>query len=446
MTASPAPGGAGFHLPPTATRTLSNGARLFVMEYHKIPLIELEVIFPAGAALDPAGREGIADLTADLLRKGAGARGAKEIADVVDFAGGALSASADQDGTRIAAEFLARDLDLALELVSDIVMRPSFTPEEVERLKGETIGELQAMRENPGLMASRRFIEILYAGHPYGHPTAGWEKSVAAITREEIMAFYRAHYRPAHAIIIAVGDFNGGEVMSRLERRFGEWKGDAGTAPHPPRPASPKGRTVTLIEKADATQSQIRIGGVGIRRTDPDYAALQVANTILGGGFTSRLVEEIRVNRGLSYGVGSRFYPLVEAGPFLISASTKNESTLEAIQVTLAELDKFRKEGPTIGEVAKARRYMRGTFAIGHQTPDAMADALGEIAFYNLPANYYDTWLDRIDAVRVEDVRKAAAAHLPAEDLTILVLGQAAAISKDLQTLGPLQTLPLARD
>src|SRR5262245_4979857 len=296
MTTDRAQMAGGFKLPASATRSLSNGVRVHVMEYHELPLVDLHVVITAGAAHDPAGKEGLADLVAGLLRKGAAARSAQEVAEAVDFVGGSLEASADPDGTRVTAEFMARDLGLGLELLGDVLMRPAFAPEEIERLKGETIAELKAARENPSLLASRRFFQILYGDHPYAHPTPGFEASVASITPEDVRRFYRAHYTPDAAIVVAVGDFKSDEMFSRLEKALGGWTGRSAAQSALPAPAPPKGRTIHLIDKPDQTQSQIRIGGIGIKRTDPDYTAVQVANTILGGGFTSRLMEEIRVN------------------------------------------------------------------------------------------------------------------------------------------------------
>ncbi|HKY31122.1 MAG TPA: pitrilysin family protein [Candidatus Polarisedimenticolia bacterium] len=434
----------GFKLPPSVTRTFSNGMKACVMEYHELPLVDFQVIVRAGAAHDPRGKEGLASLVADLLRKGTAKRRAKEIADAVDFVGGVLSASADQDGTRVSAEFMAKDLDLALELLADTLQRPAFAPEEVERSRAETLAELQAIKENPSLLASRRFIELLYGGHPYGHPTTGWESSVATVTQADVKGYYDRHYVPGNVIVVAVGDFRAEEMLQRIERAFRAW---------PPRPLpeaaippvkDPARPGVVLIDKPESTQSQIRMGAVGIRRGDPDYVGIQVANTILGGGFTSRLVEEIRVNRGLSYGASSRFYPLVEQGPFLVSTFTKNETTLEAIKVARQVVEGFRREGATQEELDKARKYLKGSFAIGHQSPDSMADALAEIAFYGLPADYYDTYLQRVEAVSVADVKRIAAERFPVDEMMVVVLGEAERIRKDLETLGPVATAPLS--
>jgi len=440
MSASAMSGG--FKLPPHTTRTLKNGARLYVMEYHELPLVDFGVIIGSGSAVDPKGKEGLASLVAELLRKGTATRSAREIADAVDFVGGSLSASADQDGSHLGAEFLAKDLDLALDLLADTLLRPSFTQEEVDRARAETLGELKAAKENPGLLASRRFIEVLYRGHPYGHPTTGWESSVESITRDDVMRYYRDHYAPDNVIVVAVGDFKSDDMLAKLEARLSGWGGKASVRKPLPDPAAPKGRGIYLVDKPDSTQSQIRYGGLGIRRTDPDFAALTVANTILGGGFTSRLVEEIRVNRGLSYGVNSRFYSLLQRGPYMINTFTKNQTTLETVKLAQEVQSKFLKEGPTQEEIDKARKYLKGSFAIGHQSPDAMADVLGEIAFYGLAPDYYDTWLDRIARVTAEDVKRVSA-KFPEAESVLLVLGQASEIRKDLETLGAVSVVPL---
>lgn len=435
-------GGGRFRLPPSESVTLDNGMRVLAMETRGLPLVDFDLIVGSGAAHDPAGLEGLADLTADLLRKGTAKRTAVELADAIDFTGGALGASADQDGTRMSAEFLSSDLDLGLDLLAEIAMSPAFATDEVERLKGETISELKAVKENPALIASRRFVNILFSGHPYGHPTPGWESSVAAITREDVRAFYASHYTPATMILVGAGDFTSAEFIAKARERFGGWRGGAGKPAPVPEPAKPSGRRIYFMDKPDATQSHIRIGGVGLCRTDPQYTQANVANTILGGGFTSRLVEEIRVNRGLSYGVGSRFYPLVRGGAFLINASTKNQTTRETVEVALDVLGRFRAEGVTGEELDKAKRYLRGTFAIGHQTPEAMAESLADIAFYGLPRDYYDTYLDRVTAITQGDVANVAA-RFPFEEMVVLVLGKASEVLGDLEKVGPVTVLPL---
>jgi zinc protease len=433
-----------FRLPPSVSKTFSNGVRAYVMEYHELPLVDFQVVLGAGAAHDPKGKEGLASLTAELLRKGTSKRSAKEIADTVDFVGGLLGGSADHDGTRVTAEFMAKDTDLALDLLSDLVMNPAFAPEEVDRQKSETVAELQAAKENPSLLASRRFVELLFEGHPYGHPTVGWESTVSKLTAQDVKAFHAEHAVPSNALVVAVGDFKTADMMSKLERAFGGWKGARRERAEIAPPEAPGRSALYLIDKPDSTQSQVRIGAVGIRRKDPDYVTVQVANTILGGGFTSRLVEEIRVNRSLSYGASSRFYPLVQPGPFLVSTFTKNETTREIIEVAREILTRFHKEGATEEEVDKARKYLRGTFAIAHQSPDSMAEALAEIAFYGLPADTYDTYLDRLAKVTVEDVRRVARERFPLQNMVTVVLGEAKSVREQVDKLGPVTVVPLA--
>ena len=441
------PAGAGFKLPPSLSRTLDNGVRIHVMEFRGLPLVNCNVIVSAGAAHDPKGKEGLADLTATLLRKGTTSRSAMEIASEIDLLGATMEAVADPDATQIKTEFLARDTEAALSLLIDVLAHPAFSAEELERLRGEKIGALQAVRDDPATLAGRRFLELLYGKHPYGHAVTGWEATVGAIAREDVLDFYGRNYVPARMIVVAVGDFEAPAMLARLESLFsalpaGSGGGASGGNAPLAEPVAPAARAIYLVDKPESTQSQIRIGGIGINRRDPDYIPLVVANTILGGGFTSRLVEEIRVNRGLSYGVRSRMLAQVQPGPFVISTFTKNATTLETVKVALAELEKFRRDGVTAAELEKARGYLKGTFAIHNQTGSALADALADIAFYNLPADYYDTYLERIMAVTVEDIARVAQ-RLPFEKLQIVVLGEAKAVRSDLATLGSVKDVPL---
>ncbi len=441
------PAGSGFRLPPSLSRTLDNGLRLHVMEFRGLPLVNCNVIVGAGAAHDPKGKEGLADMTATLLRKGTTSRSAMEIASEMDVLGATLDAVADPDATQVKTEFLARDADTALGLLVEVLAHPAFAPEELERLRGEKLGALQAVRDDPATLAGRRFVELLYGKHPYGHPVTGWEYTVGAIAREDVTGFYSRHYVPSRMIVVAVGDFEAPRMLEKLAGLFStlpaaKQGADAGNSGPIAEPAAPATRAIYLVDKPESTQSQIRIGGIGINRRDPDYIPLVVANTILGGGFTSRLVEEIRVNRGLSYGVRSRLLPQVQPGPFVISTFTKNATTLETVKVALAELEKFRRDGVTPEELDKARAYLKGTFAIQNQTGSALAEALTDIAFYDLPADYYDRYLDRIMAVTLEDVARVAQ-RLPFEKLQIVVLGEAKAVRSDLASLGSVKDVPL---
>ncbi len=437
------PGGA-FRLPGVLDRTLDNGVRLHVLEFRGLPLVNYQVVVGVGSSDDPEGREGLADLVSDLLRKGTATRTATAIAEEIDTLGALLDADTDRDATHLTAEFLAADAAQGLDLIFDLLAHPAFAPAEVDRLRGERLGELQAIREDPAALSGRRFMEILYGSHPYGHPVSGWEATVGEVTAADARAFFAHHYVPSNMIVVAAGDFDGSAMMDRLARTFSALRSTPGSreggdmAP----PQAPAARTVHLIDKPDSTQSQIRIGSLGIDRRDPDYIPLLVANTILGGGFTSRLVQEIRVNRGLSYGVRSRFVTTVEDGPFLISTFTKNETTLECVQVALAELERFRSEGATAEELERAANYLKGSFAIGHQSSAALAGAMAEIAFYGLPRDYYDTFLDRIASVTLEDVARVAK-RFPQENLQIVVLGEAKAVRASLATLGPVKDAPL---
>ena len=436
-----------FRLPPTSHRTLENGIRLHVMEFRTLPLVNFHVVVGAGSSVDPEGRAGLADLVADLLRKGTTSRTATQIAEETDTLGALLDTGTDLDASHISSEFLAADAATGLALLHDLIAHPAFSTEEIERLRGEKLGELQAIREDPSALAGRRFMQILYGAHPYGHPVSGWESTISAITREDITGFFARYYVPSNIIVVAAGDFDAKEMMESLSRTFDTLPA-AGKAAGPASDAAPvaqAARGIHLIDKPESTQSQVRIGAIGIDRKDPDYIPLMVANTIFGGGFTSRLMEEIRVNRGLSYGVRSRFVATLMDGPYVISTFTKNDTTLEIIQVALAELERFRRDGATAEELERAKSYLKGTFAIGHQSADAMADMMADIAFYALPRDYYDGYLDRLMSVTREDVARVAR-RFPFDGLQIMVLGEAKAIRAPLATLGTVQDAPLDTD
>lgn len=416
---------------------LENGLSVLLMEYHKLPLVYFELRVRGGASVDPDGREGLANLAAELLRQGSDTRTAAEIAEELDFVGGSLDIDVNADFTAVTAEFLRKDLATGLDLLAEIVARPAFSAEEVERVRKNVLGQILRVRENSPVIANQAFEAFLYKGHPYGRPVRGTETSVKSVTRDDIVGFHQKNYRPQNAILAVVGDFTADEMAARITKAFGDWeRGAASSSPARSLPAEPDKWQILVVDKPDVTQTQIRLGSFGIDRRNPDFHAIQVANTILGGGFTSRLVDEIRVNRGLTYGVFSFFAARAERGPFVIATFSKNATALETLQVALDELKKFREQGASPAEIEKAKNYLVGRFALGLQTPESLAEQMSDLEFYGLPPDFVDSYQENVRAVRLEEVNRVAVEHFPYENLAVVVVTDAKLLKDQLEELG----------
>jgi len=427
-------------LPPASRFTLKNGLTVYVVPTQRLPLVDFRMVVRAGAVNDPAGKEGLARLTAELLTQGAGTRGARQIAEDVAFVGGSLAASAGAEQMLVTCEVLGKDFATGLELFHDVIVSPTFAEEEFQRKKDEALGSIASQRNDPEEVADVALGPFLLGNSPLAHPPIGWEKSVGQLRREDVATFHDRHVRPDRALLAVVGAVDPEAVRRALERAFADWKpsrekrGEA-LAPAPQLP----GRRVLIVDKPEVTQTQIRFACLGVPRNHPDYDPIQVANTILGSGYTSRLVDEIRVGQGLTYWIESRFTMLRNTGTFTIHTYTRNETIRRTIDTTLAEVKKLLQQGPTEDELAKAKRYLTGQFPLGLQAPDALAARLLDVEFYGLDPRFLETFADRVDAVTMQDCRRALKSYFCVDDLRILVVSDPTVAKRQLEGLGPIE-------
>jgi zinc protease len=427
-------------LPAYTRTTLDNGLVVYVMPTRRLPLVDFRLVVRAGSVSDPRGKEGLASMTADLLTQGAGARGAQQIAEDIAFVGGTLGTSAGTEQVVLTCEVLRKDFAVGLELLRDVTVSPTFPAEEVARKKGEVLGAIAGQRDDPATVANQELGPFLLGASPLAHPSIGWEKSVGTLTREDVAAFHLRHFRPDNAMLAVVGDVDPAEVKVALEKAFERWKAN-GPKPGDAYTAVPqaRGSQVLIVNKPEVTQTQIRLACMGVPRNHPDYYPITVANTILGSGFTSRLVNEIRVVQGLTYSISSRFGMFRNAGTFRISTFTKNETLRKAIDETQKVVRGLLVSGPSEEELAKAKRYLTGQFPLGLQAPDALATQLLDVEFYGLDPKYVETFSDRVNAVTMEDCRRALKSYFCVDDLRILVVSNPEVAKKALQGLGPIE-------
>ena len=431
-------------LPPVTRATLDNGLRMTVTEYHELPLVEFYLIVGAGAAQDPAGKEGLAALTAGTLTHGTDKLSASQLARAVESLGGRLDASAGTDGTIVNAEFLAKDFRAGLDLLRQLLLEPAFARDEVRRARDEQAAGIVASLEDTSAVAEKCYAAFLYGSHPYGHPIDGRRTTVPKLGRGDVTGFYERWYHPNDTILVLVGDVDTQDALGALREAFGAWRprADALAARTPP-PAPLTARRVLLVDKADTTQTQIRFGNVSIARSDPDYLPATVANTILGGGFTSKLIEELRVKRSLTYAAWSMFAARLTGGDFRVGTFTKSPTTVQTLSLALQVEGDFRGKPPEPAALAKAKTYLRGQFPLKVESPDALAAKLAEIMFHGLPDDELVTYRSRVAAVAPEDVARVTREHMPApEAVAVVVVGKAGEIRAPLEAqFGPVQVM-----
>ncbi len=445
-SAPPRPGPApALTLPAITRRALSNGAPVWVVERHGVPVVHVTLVIRAGAWADPPDRFGLASLTAAMLDEGAGERDALAVADALDALGADLVTSAGWDASVVDLHVPVARLADALPILADVVLRPRFEDAELERLRAERLTSLQQARDNPAAIAGLAFPRLVYGpAHRYGTGLQGTAETLKAFTTADLRAFHTRVYRPEHAVFIVVGDLAADEAVARLDRAFGAWRG---TGPPPAAaplagPPPPRGRQVYLVDKPGAAQSQIRIGWVGAPRTTPDYYAIEVLNTILGGSFTSRLNQNLREQHGYTYGASSRFDFRAGAGPFFAAAGVQTDKTAEALREFFKELEGIRQPVPA-DELERAKNYLALRFPRRFETTRGVASQLAELAIYQVPDDFFTTYVDRIQAVTAADVARVAARYIQPDRFLILVVGDRQAVEARVRALdlGPLTVL-----
>jgi zinc protease len=418
-------GGAPVIGPQASLSTLANGATLIVSQQSGVPMVLVRVLVDAGSRRDPSGKEGLANLTADLLTEGTESQSAAAISETIEFIGGTLESSAGADHAEIWLRVLRKDLELGLDLLADVLLRPAFAAVEVERRRDAVLASIRSARDNPADVAHKAFNRALFGSGPYGHPTEGTEESVPAISRRDVTEFYRRNYLPGTAGIIVVGDVDVDSVRGAIERALGGWSG--ALSPDPLR-AAPVAEAADLVRiDRPVTQATIILGHIGIARNDPDYEAVSVMNYILGGGgFSSRLMDSIRIEAGLAYSVASVFSATKDPGAFRVVMQTKNDSVAQAIARARREIERMRSEPVGEDELNDAKRYLIGSFPLRLDSNSKIASFLAQTWFYGLGLDYASVYAERIEGVTREDVLRVAERLLHPDRLIEVVVADLA--------------------
>jgi zinc protease len=427
-------------LPPIITRQLANGLRLMIVEQHELPLADFVLLVGNGGTADPSGKTGVANLTSAMLREGTTTRKSLDIADQTSFLGISLFPQASWESSTLSLHTPTAQLDSALALFADVALHPSFPANEFDRIKKNRLTELLQLRDQGPAIANLAFPAILYgSAHPYGLPLIGTETSVNSLTTTDLQSYYQTNFKPNNATLIIVGDVNPAQIEQKINALFGSWQ--RGDVPQVTYSEPPKAgvTTIYLIDKPGAAQSSFRIGAVGVPRSTKDYFALTVMNTILGGSFTSRLNQNLREARGYTYGAGSRFDMRRAAGPFSASAEIVSAKSDSALLEFMKELNGIRQSVPA-DELSRAKRYLQLQLPGNFETTQQIAAALVPVALYGLPLDYYNNYVQSVEAITQADVSRVAQQYINPGSLAIVIVGDRKTIEQALKStnVGPI--------
>ena len=399
---------------------------MIVATDHGLPLVNANLQVAAGATADPEQATGSASLTADLVTKGAGTRSATQVAQAIEALGAELSSSAGWDSSSVSLSVRSDRLEQAAPILHDVVVAPTFAAAEVDRQRKQAIDALTVSLSSPGTLANIAANRALYGAAPYGRMQGGTPKSLAAIDASQVAEFHRTWWRPDNAVLVLSGDITPEQGFALAQRSFGDW-----AKPSAPLPAAAvadtaaaQGPRMVVVDRPDAGQAAVVATRRGIARKDADYFPLLVANNILGGGYSARLNQEIRIKRGLSYGARSGLGARLGAGPISASAQTKNPSAPEVVDLMLAEFARMGEPAPA-AELTARKAVLIGNFGRQTETNDGLADALSELALYGLPLSTLGEYVAQVQAVTAEQVQAAGRKWFAPEAATVVVAGDA---------------------
>jgi len=422
-------------LPPIQKATLSNGIPVIVVEKHSVPVLQMSLTLRAGSVLEGPDKIGLASLTAAMLKEGAGDKSSLELADAIDYLGASLYASAGTHTTGVSLNTPLSKFEKAFDLFADIILRPTFPANELERLRKERLTSLVQMYDQPTMVAATAAAKLVFGEkHPYGRGTMGTEKTLKGFTLEDLKGFYGKYFNASNASFIVVGDIKMADIVAKLEKTFGNWQKGEAAKVKVPVADQVKGRTIYLIDKPDAPQSVVRISRVGVERTTPDYFPIMVMNTILGGSFSSRLNNNLREKNGYTYGAGSAFDMRPAPGAFSANSSVQTAVTDKAMTEFMKELNAILEQ-VSDQELTRAKNYLALGYPGDFETVGQVASQLGDLMLYNLPGDYFNTYIKNVLSVTKSDVRRVAKKYIDPKNIAIIVVGDKKTVEKGLNDL-----------
>lgn len=417
----------------------SNGITVLVIEDKRLPLVTSRFVFKSGSYSDYfAGKDksGLASITSELLTKGTEKRSATEIAEEVDFIGATISAGCDYDASYVSSYSLKKHFDKIFEISADVILNPIFDEEEIARTREQRISSLLSMIDDGDYLSEKVFKKQVFLNSPYAMPAEGFESSIEGITKDDIKSFYEKAFVPENLIAAFVGDITPDEAMIKVNENFASWNKKSANQAESLTPSTAGSSKVYLIEKKGAVQSSLKVGHIGIRRDNPDFIAISVMNTLLGGYFTSRINKNLREVNGYTYGARSSFNPYKYSGDFSVVTEIKNDLTADATREILKELNDIRNEFVSGDELQNVKNYISGNFPMRLETPNAIASKVINIKQYDLADDYFNTYIKKVNELTKEDIKNAAEKYLYPSNLIISAAGNVNEIAESMKQFG----------
>ena len=427
-------------LPKAQEATLKNGLRLVLLESHKIPTFTMQMVVLSGGLSDSADYRGLSSSTATLLREGTTKRSSKDLAEQIDTIGASLFSSSGLSSmtSTVTVGGLVENLDQILDIFADVVRNPTFPQDEIEKYKKRTLANLMVQRSNPNFLADEQFSKAIYGDHPAGLVATPAE-SIKKLTTKDLAAFHYTYYRPNNAILTVVGDVTMKAILPALEKAFGDWqKADVPATTIPPAPAQSASK-IFLIDRPNSVQTVLQLGTLGIERTNPDYFAVLLANRVLGGGPSGRLFLNLREDKGYTYGAYSSFSGSKFRGTWISSSEVRTDVTEGAMKEFMYELNRLRTEPVSAEELENAKRAIVGSFALSLESPQALLGNIVTQKLYNLPADYWDTYPQKVAAITAADIQRVAQKYIDKDHLQVVAVGDASKAREVLARYGTVQ-------
>ena len=416
-------------------RQLDNGLQVVYVAATEQPAVNVRLLIRAGVSGDPEGMPGVASLAAQMLDQGTTTQSAQAIAESIDNIGGGLAVGAGSDLSFVNVLVMKDSLDFAFDLLSDVARNPAYAEAEIERQRQQLLSGMQVSADDPAYVAESLFGRLVFGLHPYGMPHNGTPESVQAMTRDDLLAFHRAHFMPNNAILAIVGDVSGEEAFAGASRALGDW--ERGVLPVPNlAQAPPSTRRLIVVDRPGAVQTAVRVGHVALSRADPDYLALDLAVKILGGEGGNRLGGVLRTGRQLTYSASADLSPRQYSGDLMAQTDTRSDATAEVLRLMVDEVARLQREPVGRRELQSAQDYLAGNFALTIETPNAIAARVLEAILYGLELDEIRTYPERINAVTVDDIQRVSRAYLQPERLSIVLVGDASTFVDDLAGVG----------
>jgi zinc protease len=432
-------------LPKPVEKTLPNGLRVIVAQTKNVPIVTAQLLVKSGGESDPKNLSGLADFTASLLTKGTKTRSATQIAEEIEFLGGSIGAGAGWDSSNVSVRVTNDKTEKALAVLADVVMNPAFQQEEIDRYREQLLDGLLVQMKQPGTIASNVANILAFgAGSKYAHPLGGTPESVQRIKQGDLVNFHQQHFLSDNAVLVFTGDILPSQAFLLANKYFAKMKkskpqggSGMGSGAGMPQPGDGQLRRIVVVNLPNSGQAAVNYIQPSIERNDENYYNANVLNSILGGGYSSRLNQEVRIKRGLSYGAGSSFGMRRAAGVFRITTQTKNESAAEVAELFVQELNKIGTNDISENELTPRKSTLTGDFGRGVATTNGLAGTIGSLAVMNLPLSSINSYIQKINSVSATEVKTFAKNNLTADRGVVVIVGDSAKFMDDLKKRFP---------